>query len=48
MGSKTIVFDNQIYDLNKLSLEELITIFDKIQKEEQVLLEKALLLVELI
>lgn len=48
MGNKTIVFDNQIYNLDKLSLEELVTIYDKIQEQEQTLLEKAILLTELI
>ncbi len=48
MGNKTIVFDNQIYNLDKLSLEELINMYDKIEKQEQMLLEKAILLTELI
>lgn len=48
MGNKTIVFENQIYNLDKLSLEELITMYDKIQEQEQILLEKAILLTELI
>lgn len=46
MGSKTIIFDNRIYSLDNLSLEELMTIFGKIQEEEQILLEKAILLTE--